>query len=489
MGGDTKTEPRASPKVGYRGVLSDEVKAEVASLVQAALAKMQQPGYDCPINKTTLPVVEISTADTDTETERKYKEIVSALEAKLSETNKQLENAYRDLGDARDQLEKQRAKAVQLEQRILQMSEVETTFKSTMSALRAEKERALAREREALLNRDRFGVHNVQLSNQMTEFQSELDLKVAQLNDAAYQRQQLENRINELNKENMSLRQSMSSQGASTGAPTQSGAATETETCPQSAQPPSNLYFAVPVNGARRHTVPNVYPSAVQTSPTTLSGLPLNRPPKRARADSDVSAGSDSTQSRVSSGSSATFALRPVKPEPSGSNPPTSTPTAPLNNNGYPQYQAQAHSPVSPTPPVSPYYPQQQQGTYATPISYQNQASYQAVVPQGSTSAPPTMGTTPSVTRPPVPSMAATHTQMMRPTPAQRVASVQQFIDQMFFFTPAGFPECKICKVHPLGRPAPNGASTPPTVPDLLAHAERFHGRTILSNPVQQQQT
>ncbi|CAE6463648.1 unnamed protein product [Rhizoctonia solani] len=489
MGGDTKTEPGVSPKVGYRGVLSDEVKAEVASLVQAALAQMQQPGYDCSITKTALPVVEIPTADT--ETERRHKEIVSALEARLSETNKQLESAYHDLGDARDQLEKQRAKSVQLEQRILQLSQVETTFKSTMNVLRAEKERALAREREALLNRDRFAAHNVQLSNQMSELQSELDLRAAQLNDAAYQRQQLENRINELNKENMSLRQSVTPQGASTGAstgaPTQSGATTGPATSPQSAQPPSNLYFAVPVNGARRHTVPNVYPSATQTSPRVPSGLPLNRPPKRSRADSDVSACSDSTQS----GSSMTFALRPVKFDPAGSNPSTSASIAPSNNTGYPQHQAQAHSPVSPTAPVSPYYPQQQQGTYATPISYHNQASHQTqvMIPQGPTSTPPTVGAAQSVTRPPMPSMASAPAQMVQPAPVQRVPTVQQFIDQMFSSTLAGFPECKICKVHPLGRPAANGASTPPTIPDLLAHAERFHGRTIRPKPTQQQQT
>ncbi|CAE6466637.1 unnamed protein product [Rhizoctonia solani] len=440
--------------------------------LQAALAKMQQPAYEHSIAKTVSPVVEISTVGAETEAERKYKEIVSTLETKLSETNKQLQNTYRDLSDARDQLEKQRAKSVQLEQRILQMSEVEGIVKSTLAVFRAEKDKALARERDALLSRDRAGMHNAQLSNQLTGLQSELDLKIAQLNDATYIRQQLESRVNDLNKENMSLRRATSAQAAPTGAPIQSGAAAAA-TSPQSTQPPSNLYFSVPITGAaRRHTVPNVYPPA-QTVPHSL---PLNRPPKRARADSDGSAASDGSRSRVSSAGSMTFALRPVKLEPTESNPSTSAQTVPMYNASHPQYRA--YSPVSPTAPVSPHYIQQpqQQQTYATPISYQNQASYQTRA-QGLPPASPTVATAHSVTRPPT--MASTTAQMMQHAPVQRMPTVQQFIDQIFLYTPAGFAECKICKVQPSGHATANGTPTIPSVADLLAHAEN-HGRSLV---------
>ncbi|CAE6516100.1 unnamed protein product [Rhizoctonia solani] len=475
MGGNTKTEPGASPKVGFCGVLSDEVKAEVASLVQAALAKMQQPAYEHSIAKTVSPVVEISTVGVETEIEREYRETLSALEAKLSEANNQLENAYRDLGDARDQLEKQRAKSVQLEQRILQMSEAEGTLRSMFAACRADKDKAVARERDALFSRDRAGIHNAQISNQLSELQSELDLKNAQLNDATYVRQQLESRVNELSKENMSLRRATPAQGAPTGVPTQYGPTTNS-----SPQPPSNLYFSVPNAGAaRRHTVPNVYPQG-PASPTT----PLNRPPKRPRADSDGSATSDDSRSRVSSANSMTFALRPVKLEQTESNPSMSAPTILPSNTDNPQYRA--YSPVSPTAAVSPYYTQQsQQQIYAAPIPYQNQASYQSQS-QGPSSAPPTMVTTP-ITRPPVPTMAPASVQMAQSAPSQRIPTVQQFINEIFFCTPAGFPECRICKVRPLGH-ATNGSSAPPSTTDLLAHAEIYHGRSLVPKSAQQPQ-
>ncbi|KAH7344453.1 hypothetical protein B0J17DRAFT_2308 [Rhizoctonia solani] len=494
MGNDTKTEPGSTPKLGLYSTLSPEIKAEVTSLVQVALAKIQQPGYECSITKTTSPVVEISTADIEAETERKYKEIVSTLEAKLSESNKQLESAYRDLSDVQDQLEKQRVKSVQLEQRILQMCQAEGTHKSALAVYRADRDKALAREREALMNRDRTGMHNAQLSSQLTELQSELDLRTAQLNDATYLRQQLESRVDELSKENMTLRRATPTQaaptGASIGAPNQSGVATTTS--PQSAQPPSNLYFSVPVAGAtRRHTAPNIYPQAAPTAQTVPSGLPINRPPKRIRADSNGSVTSDGTQSRVSSGSSMTFALRPVKLESAESNSSTSTPTVPSNDVGYSQYQT--HPPISPIAPASPYYTQsrQQWGTYPAPIQYQNQASYQTqtTVPQGPSSASPTMATAPSVTRPPVLTMASTPSQMMRHAPAQRVPSVQQFINQMYNSTPTGFPECKICKFRPFSHPMVNGAPIPPSVVDLIAHVEKYHGKTVVPQPTQQPQT
>ncbi|CAE6431396.1 unnamed protein product [Rhizoctonia solani] len=475
MGSNTKTEPGASPKVGLCGVLTDEVKAEVASLVQAALAKMQQPAYEHSITKTGSPVVEISTVGVETEVERKYKEIVSALETKLSETNKQLQNTYRDLSDARDQLEKQRAKSVQLEQRILQMSEAEGTVKSTLALFRTEKDKALARERDALMCRDRAGMHNAQLSNQLIGLQSELDLKIAQLNDATYVRQQLESRVNELNKENMFLRRATSVQGAPTGVPIQSGPAAATS--PQSAQPPSNLYFSVPVTGAaRRHTVPNVYPPGPSAQTVPQSSL-INRPPKRARADSDGPVTSDDSRSRVSSASSVNFALRPIKLEPAELNPSTSTPAVPPYNASHPQYRA--YSPVSPTAPMSPYYIQHpQQQTYATPIPYQAQA-------QGLPSASPTVATAPSVARPPI--MPSTSAQMMQSAPVQRIPTVRQFIDQIFLYTPTGFPECKICKVQPLGHATANGTPTLPSVADLLAHAEN-HGRSLVPKSAQQPQ-
>ncbi|CAE7076794.1 unnamed protein product [Rhizoctonia solani] len=473
MVNDTKTEPGVSPKVGFCGLLSDEVKAEVASLVQAALVKMQQPAYDHSIAKTMSPVVEITTVGAEAEIERKYKEIVSTLETKLSEANKLLGSAYRDLGDARDQLEKQRAKSVLLEQRILQMSEAEGAAKSTFAAFRAERDNALVREREALLSRDRAGLHNAQLSNQLTELQSELDFKTAQLNDASYVRQQLESQVSQLSKENMSLRGGAPTQGVPTGASVQSGS---TGTSPQSSQPPSNLYFSVPIAGAaRRHTAPNIYPPAAPASQIAHSP-PLSRPPKRIRSDSDASTTSDGSRG------SMTFALRPVKPEPAESNPLTFIPPVQSNKSNksaYPQYRA--FSPVSPTTPMTPYYTQQH-GPYAVPIPPQT------VVPQGPPYASPTIATAPSVTRPPAPTMASTPAQMMQSAPIQRAPIVQQFISQMFLHTPAGIPECRICKVRPSGHPTASGSPTLPSVMDLLAHAEKFHGRTIGPKPSQQPQ-
>ncbi|KAJ1310899.1 hypothetical protein OPQ81_009414 [Rhizoctonia solani] len=486
MGNDAKAEP-ASPSVGFCEGLSDEVKAEVASLVQAALAKMQnqQPIYECSVSKTLLAVAEISTRDAESETERKYKEIASILEAKLSETNKQLENTHRDLDDVRDQLEKQRAKSVLFEQRILQMSEAEGTLKSTLAVLRAEKDNALAREREAQLSRDRAMIHNVQLLNQLTELQSNLDLKTAELNDAAYIRQQLDSRISELNKENMSLRQVTPSQGPPTGAQPQSGVAAGPTTSPQSTQPPSSLCFPAPVIGTtRRNTVPNI--CAPPAAPATPNRLPFNRPPKRARADSGGSDGSEVTRSRVSSGSSMPFTLRPVKPEAAESNQSTPTPTVPSNSaRRAPQYQA--YSLISPTAPASPYYAQQRQSTYVAPIPYQNQGPYQTQIMVPS-SAPPTIATAPPVTRPHASTIVSNPIQITQPAPVQW-DPIQQFINEMYLYTASGFSECKICKVRPLGRPNANGISTPPTVPDLLAHAEKYHGRTVIRKPTQQQLT
>ncbi|CAE6390105.1 unnamed protein product [Rhizoctonia solani] len=480
MDNDTKPEPEASPKV-LSEMLTPEIKAEVTALVQAALSKMQPLGFDYSIDKTSPCIIQVSSTDVETEAERKYKEIVSALEAKLAESDRQLQSAYRDLSDTQDQLEKQRAKSVQLEQRILQMSEVEGTLKSAIAVLRAENDNAFSREREALMCRDQAGMHNAQLSNQISELQGDLDLKNAQLNDASYKQQQLESRINELSTENASLRESLSSQGAPTGAPAQPGATTS----PQTAQPPANLYFSVPVvPGSRRHTVPNAFPAV---APAVPNSLPVNRPPKRARADSNASVISDSMQSRTSPGSSMTFALRPIKIEHSDSTPTTSTTLVPPSNhsNALPRYKA--YSPVSPTAPVSPYHTQPQT-TYASPTDYQNQHSYQVHpgAPQVPSSAPPTMAASPSVTHPPRSSFISNPAQMMQPTP-QRVPHVQQFISQMFALTVPGFPECKICKVRPLGHPSPNGAIAPPTVSDLLTHADQYHGKTVVSKPTQQQ--
>ncbi|ELU43245.1 PTPS domain-containing protein [Rhizoctonia solani AG-1 IA] len=288
MDSDTKPELEMGPNA-LSEIFTPEIKAEVTALVQAALSKIQPSGFDCSINKASPCTIRVSSVDTETEADRKYKEIISAFDAKLAESDRQLQSAYHDLSDAQDQLEKQRAKSVQLEQRILQMSEAEGILKSTLTALHAERDSALSREREALLCRDRAEMHNAQLSSQISELQGDLDLKTAELNDASYKQQRLESLINELNKENASLRQTLSSQGDPTGAPTQSGVATS----PQTGQPPANLYFSVPMApGGRRHTAPNAF---APVAPTILSIPPTSRLPKRARADSNASPTSDST--------------------------------------------------------------------------------------------------------------------------------------------------------------------------------------------------
>ncbi|KAF8680226.1 6-pyruvoyltetrahydropterin synthase [Rhizoctonia solani] len=476
MDNDTKPELEMGPNA-LSEIFTPEIKAEVTALVQAALSKIQPSGFDCSINKASPCTIRVSSVDTETEADRKYKEIISAFDAKLAESDRQLQSAYHDLSDAQDQLEKQRAKSVQLEQRILQMSEAEGILKSTLTALHAERDSALSREREALLCRDRAEMHNAQLSSQISELQGDLDLKTAELNDASYKQQRLESLINELNKENASLRQTLSSQGDPTGAPTQSGVATS----PQTGQPPANLYFSVPMApGGRRHTAPNAF---APVAPTILSIPPTSRLPKRARADSNASPTSDSTQSRASSGSSTNFALRPIKVEHSASNPLASTEIVPPNHNGdvLPRYKA--YSSISPVTPVSPYYTQQT--AFASPAHHQNQPPYQAPpgVPQGSTSALPAMAASQVKCHPPQSFVSApAHTTK----PAPQWGPIQEFISQMFAFTVPGFPECKICKVRPMG---PNRPTLPPTVPDLLAHAEQHHGKTMAPRPTQRQQT
>ncbi|CEL58233.1 hypothetical protein RSOLAG1IB_02979 [Rhizoctonia solani AG-1 IB] len=479
MGTDTKSELEANLKV-LPEMFSPEIKAEVTALVQAALSKIQPLGFEHSIDKNPGCVVQVSSTDVETEAERKYRGIVSALEAKLSESDRQLEGAYRDLSDAQDQLEKQRAKSVQLEQRILQMSEVEGTLKSALAAFRAERDHALSREREALMCRDRAGMHNAQLSNQISELQGELDLKDAQLNDASYNQQQLESRINELKAENVLLRQSPP-QGIPTGVPAQSGATTS----PQTAQPPSSLYFSVPVaHSVRRHTAPNILPAP---APTIPNSRPVIRPPKRARVDPNASITSDSTQPQVSSGNSGTFALRPVKSEHSHSTPLVPTMSVPPSNQSSTLPRYKAYSPVSPTAPVSPYHAEGQV-TCASPTRYQNQPLRQAhpSAPQAPSSSAPITTTvvSPSVTRPPGQALSSNPTQTMQPTP-QWAPHAQQFINQMFALTLSGFLECKICKVQPLGHLGPKGGTTPPTISDLLTHAEQYHGKTMV--PTQQQ--
>ncbi|KAF8761834.1 hypothetical protein RHS01_00441 [Rhizoctonia solani] len=387
MDSDTKPELEMGPNA-LSEIFTPEIKAEVTALVQAALSKIQPSGFDCSINKASPCTIRVSSVDTETEADR---------------NDMQLQSAYRDLSDAQDQLEKQRAKSVQLEQRILQMSEAEGILKSTLTALHAERDSALSREREALLCRDWAEMHNAQLSSQISELQGDLDLKTAELNDASYKQQRLESLINELNKENASLRQTLSSQGDPTGAPTQSGVATS----PQTGQPPANLYFSVPMApGGRRHTAPNAF---APVAPTILSIPPISRLPKRARADSNASPTSDSTQSRASSGSSTNFALRPIKVEHSASNPLAST---------------------------------EIQTAFASPAHHQNQPPYQAPpgVPQGSTSALPAMAASQVKCHPPQSFVSApAHTTK----PAPQWGPIQEFISQMFAFTVPGFQSAK----------------------------------------------
>jgi hypothetical protein len=439
------------PKVELCG-LGPELKADVAALVQAALAQMH-PGYDSPSIKPDPSIVDnsLSTTQELAETEQKYKAVISSLEAQLAASNNQVQDIHAVLDKLKSQLDMQRGKTRQLEQRILQLTKAEVTLKATNNQFRAERDAAVARERQAILAKDQLEVNNAQLCSQLSDLQNEHELTLAQLNDATYKHQQLENRISQLNGENSYWRQYSCSQATSMGAPVRPGPVGNA----QSSCPPARVRVSAPA--ARRHTVPNVFPvpsiPVAQAAPVNIS-----RPSKHARTDSidSISAGSNGTRSRVSSDSSTTFALRPMKIEPAD---PTQFSTAasaasPSDSTRYPShiYAPGAHA--------LPYG--SQQAPSAAPISYPVQTylrpmtSY-APVPVPVSQPLPAATTSPaSIHQPtlfppslasgagPVPTYASMH------TPATRVNIVSthmhQFLAQLFIISPTGKPECKFCK-------------------------------------------
>lgn len=423
--------------------LGPELKAEVASLVQAALSKIH-PDYDSSAIKLSSSGIDISllSAQELAETERKsYKDIIASLEAQLTASTKQLQDAYADVNDLRGQLDTQKNKTRQLEQRILQLSK-EGGLKASHSNV--ELDAALAREREAVLAKDRLAAQNAQLGAQLIDAQNECELKIAQFNDATYKNKQLESRVNELTKENAYWQQHSCFQAAApTSAPPTQPAPT---TGPQPNRPPT-VYFSAPV--ARRHTVPNVYQAP--SAPAGRTELPqdASRPPKRARTDSDAS-------TSATPGGSTAFPLRPVKLEPIDINhsPPEAPKSSPSNSTRYPpSLSPQAYVPCSNVAThAQPRYTAYAQATHAqqpslnTPIPYNGQAPLQPVPSH------PHMPAPRPVNAPiPVPSM------FPHQAPAPRQASqlkneapipvhLKHFLDRMFTCLPNGHLECNFCK-------------------------------------------
>lgn len=454
--------------------LGPELKAEVASLVQAALSKIH-PEYDSSAVKLSSSGIDISllSAQEFAETERKsYKDIVASLEAQLAASNKQLQDAYSEVHDLKGQVETQKSKTIQLEQRILQLTKAEGNLKGTYNHLCVERESASAREREAVIARDQLRAQNAQLSSQLTDVQNECELKVAQYNDAMYKNKQLEARISELTKENAYWQQHSCFQAA---AP--SSAPAQSPTAPRNGP---TVYFSAP--SVRRHTIPNAYaPSA----PTTSLPQETSRPPKRTRTDSDASGTSGSAHSGVSS-SSVTFPLRPVKLEPidtnlSSSGAPISSPS---NTTRYPpSLSPQVYVPSSNAAThAQPRYTAYAQPIYAqqpplnAPIPYNGQAPLR---PVPSHAPMPASGPVNA----PVPMFAQQAPPGSAPRPAPQVrteapfpAHLKQFLDRVFTCLPNGHLECNFCKARPSSRNSPTAS---PNNWDLLGHVQKYHAQAM----------
>ncbi|KAF8609386.1 hypothetical protein BDV93DRAFT_518210 [Ceratobasidium sp. AG-I] len=482
MVGDIKTEVLDTPKMEQ--VLTPELKAEVASLVQAAMAQMRTQ-YEHPIkpdrnspNSCNNPVPELP------ETERQtLNNTIASLQDQLVATEQRARGACTVLNNSRVRYDSQQGAYAtqlrQLEQRILQLTEAEVSLKATYTQFRNERDAAVRREQEAVIAKDELQAQNVLISSQLSELHDQFALKVAQLNDTSYIRDQLEGRVVQLSNENEHWRQCYAAIAASKLDPNY-------PRTPNSGPP--SVYFSVPQAATnRRNTAPNI----LQTSPNGVQypGLSANehRPVKRPRVDSTASTSTDGAHSRVSSSGSETFTLRPVQHPRTITTQPLPSPTksfhvaSPLASVYSTSPTASVH-PVSPSTFVHITTPSQAAPTSSLsgPV---NTDGFTCFVPPRNP--PPTVTLVPAPRPSRAPSPPSGSRSAAQPLLAERSplkgsipAFLQEFLLQLFPPTTAGHLECKLCKSRPEGV-----ASVPllnsSEMSELLAHAEKLHPRVI----------
>lgn len=407
-------------------ILSPELKAEVTSLVQAAMAQIRTQ-YERPIKSDRhSPSLCDSSQDSAPELSEIEKQTlndtIASLQEQLATSEQKVRDACGLLNNCKLQFDAQQGvhatKTKHLEQRILRLTEAEVSLKATYTQFRNERDASVRREQAAVLSKDELQAQNNLLSSQLSEMRDEYALKVAQLNDTSYIRDQLEARVSQLDRENEHWRQYYATITSSFG-PNQLWT-------PSPGHPPV-VYFSVPqAPNNRRNTAPDI----LQTSPTAppYPGLPKNehRPAKRPRVDSSASA--STTHSRVSSTGSETFALRPVKFLPPATTEHPPSPTKSVHDVAPPRYSA---------------YVSQQFGPADTGVGTQSAPAPNPHPPMSMAHVPPP----PRVPSPTPPRSTAQPLLAQRVPPKESIpVHVQEFLLKLFPPTAAGHPECKFCK-------------------------------------------
>ncbi|KAG9103312.1 hypothetical protein FRC06_011448 [Ceratobasidium sp. 370] len=434
VGDIVKSEFPPDPRM--ESAISPTLKAELTHMVQAAMSQIRAEYTQ-------------SLKPESAQAERQVlNETTAALEAELATTRKQVQDACVVLNSFKSELDTQSAsyaaKVQQFEQKIAALSDQEASLRAMNAQLCADRDVAIRREQQLVLSNDQLTARNLQLSSKLSDMQNEYTLKVAQLNDAIYSRNQVEERLLQTTKENEYWRQYYAA-----SASTSQG------------QPPPAVYFSIPQMPNRRNTVPDIstappqYVSFRHPNPTGPQGQ------KRPRVDSISSSVSvDATDPPGGSSGSGAFKLRPIRP------------------------LASSHSTLRGPQPltVSQTGPSPTQATGAASITLPRPSDPAPLTPP----APPPAPAPPAVIRlehapppsKPQPSLVIQPAgEAVSPTSTVSPC-MQQVLRQLFPVSAAGQRECKLCKNRPEGVDgAPLLTSFGPV--ECLAHAEKYHSKVL----------
>ncbi|QRV91568.1 PTPS domain-containing protein [Ceratobasidium sp. AG-Ba] len=452
MAGDTvKSEFPLDTKT--HSFISPEIRQEMEQVVRDMVTEIAQSALKSDCNITTSPSIEAE--------RHALNSMIAALEAELSRTKKQVQDACLVINGFKSQLDAQAAsysaKVQQFEQKFKALSEQEAALKATNAQLRADREAAIEAERKLVLAKDQLIAHNLQLSSKLSSVQDGYTLKVAELNDSNYAYGQLQERFVQATGENQYWRDYYAA-----------------STSTSQSQPPPAVYFNVPQMPNRRNTVPDISPSLSRYMPFSQSEPGGPRGQKRPRVDSvsvsapaplpAPSASVNVAPPQTSPTSPEPFKLRPVRP----ANTPSVQGAAPSSTGSQP-----GPSRVCSTPGTS--------GTASTPAAAPHPAPSAAPAPVPTSPAVIKLESAqqqrapqaaPSVSQPP----SVTHsTKEATSGSALPPAYTKLILQQLFPASAEGKRECKLCKTRPDG--VPRMASFDAT--ECISHAEKYHNKVF----------
>ncbi|KAG9128113.1 hypothetical protein FRC07_004729 [Ceratobasidium sp. 392] len=439
-GGSIKSE--FSPdSIKMESAITPELKAEITHMLQAAMSEFRAES-----------VVKPHAVEAE---RKKLDDTAAALRVELANARKQAQDTFLLMNSFKSQLDSQAAsydaQIQQFEQKIAALNERDTSLRTSHAQISADRNVAVQLQKQLMLSNDQLTNRNHHLSTKLSDVQSEYAIKVAELNDITYARNQLKQRLLQATKENDYWRQYYSASASTQGGP------------------PTSVYFSVPQMPNRRNTVPDISSAPQRYGPFTQADPTEPRGQKRPRLDSvssngsiDVSPPPSALSLPSASPTSATFQLRPVRPPKSLHSPVESL-----------------HPPIASEPDLSPT-----RATGATLIT----------LPRLSIPAPPALVPPTAVAAELAPvqqgPQPAPQSSLYQPSPVTESTKepispsrmlpphVRQMLQQLFPVSATGQRECKLCKTRPegvVGMPVLTSSSPA----DCLAHAKKYHSKIL----------